>query len=114
MERPRYIAIMTMIAAAINIILNYILIPLWGILGAAIATLIGYLFLAVLHMIIVHVWKQKKFPLKKKYIAIGSLVIVSVSVLFYVLYEQWIIRWIIAFIMGIYLVVSVVKRKRIF
>ena len=38
----------TVSAGSINIILNYVLIPIMGITGAALATLISYVFLIVL------------------------------------------------------------------
>lgn len=43
------IALTTLLALGINIIANYILIPLYGILGSAIATVISYLFLCIFH-----------------------------------------------------------------
>lgn len=38
----------SLITAAMNILLNFLLIPAWGILGAAIATIVSYLFLMLL------------------------------------------------------------------
>ena len=46
-------------AAAVNIVLNYALIPVWGIAGAAAATLTGALASFALHMTV----SQKHYPL---------------------------------------------------
>lgn len=50
-KKTSLIAITTFLALAINIIANYALIPYYGIRGAAIATVIAYLFLCVFHFL---------------------------------------------------------------
>lgn len=47
MKKTGLIAWVAIIAAIINVGLNYILLPIWGITGAAIATLIAYTFLSI-------------------------------------------------------------------
>ena len=47
-RKTKYIPIMTIIAAALNVILNYFLVPPFGMMGAAVATLISYFVWAVL------------------------------------------------------------------
>jgi len=42
-KKTRYLAYITVIAAATNIIANILLIPIWGIVGSAVAATIGYL-----------------------------------------------------------------------
>ena len=42
------------IAALLNIILNFILIPLFSFYGAALATLVSELVLVILYLVIVH------------------------------------------------------------
>lgn len=54
------------IAAIINIGLNFLLIPIWGIIGAAIATLAAYLILGILAIIITR--KYFKFDLSLPFI----------------------------------------------
>jgi O-antigen/teichoic acid export membrane protein len=44
-KRSNILAIWTVIAGVINILLNIILIPMFGFVGSAIATLVSYLFL---------------------------------------------------------------------
>lgn len=52
-QNMKWTAICTSITAILNCILNYLLIPIWGIDGAAIATLISYILLFVMHECIV-------------------------------------------------------------
>ncbi len=42
-KKTRYMAYNTILAATVNIIANFILIPIWGIVGSAIAATIGYI-----------------------------------------------------------------------
>jgi O-antigen/teichoic acid export membrane protein len=47
-----YVAVITVISAAVNIGLNFLLIPIYGIMGAAINTLLAFIFLYFLSLII--------------------------------------------------------------
>lgn len=49
--KTRYLAISTAMGAVVNIILNFILIPICGIIGAAIATLISYMVIWISQLI---------------------------------------------------------------
>ena len=51
-EKSSYVPIITGIGAAINVGVNFLLIPVWGIVGAALATLASYLVMAVMVYII--------------------------------------------------------------
>lgn len=53
------ISVGTILSAIINVVLNFLLIPRFGYIAAAYTTMIGYIFLAVFHHIIV------KFKVKK-------------------------------------------------
>ena len=50
-KQTRYVAYITLLAAAFNIILNFILIPYYAMYGAAIATLLSFLFLFIITFI---------------------------------------------------------------
>ena len=113
-EKPKYVAIGTAGAAICNIALNAIMIPKWGMYGAAIATLISYALLAVLHITIVKMWKLKKYPLSYKPILIGLILVIIGCVAYVFMAEMILIRWVMAILLGIYLVMDVYKRKTIF
>lgn len=113
-EKPIYVAIGTVVAAISNIILNAVMIPSWGMYGAAIATLISYVILAILHTIVVKSWKLEKYPLTYRPVIIGLLLVLLGCGAFVLLAKWIIVRWGIAVIMGFYLIYSVYKRKTIF
>lgn len=46
-DRTKELSVITIISAVCNVVLNYLLIPVWGIQGAAYATLFSYLFLSI-------------------------------------------------------------------
>lgn len=112
--KPRIVAIGTVTAAVVNIVLNYVLIPQYGMYGAAVATLISYIALAVLHTIVVKHWRLEKYPLSYKPLIYGSVAILIACVLYYLLWELIAVRWIIGATAGIYLVMAIKKRKTIF
>jgi len=45
-EKTKYFPLVTGIGAAANVIVNFLLIPVWGIYGAAVATLVSYFVMA--------------------------------------------------------------------
>ena len=64
-KRTIWITAMTLLSAILNLVLNWVLIPLWGMTGAAIATLISYAFYLTLCTLIgriyykVRVWRLR-------------------------------------------------------
>ena len=113
-EKPRIIALGTVTAAIENIILNSVLIPRYGMYGATIATLISYTTLAFVHFVIVKKWKEEKYPLTFKPVLIGLLAVLVSSIIYYVLKDYWLLRWLIGAALGVYLIMSIRKRKSIF
>lgn len=112
--KPKIIAIGTISAAIENIILNAVMIPWMGMYGAAIATLISYITLAVVHIVIVYNWKEEKYPLSFRPIVFGLLMVIVSSIIYYILKDFWLIRWLIGSILGVYLLASIKKRHSIF
>ncbi len=51
-EKSIYVPFITTIGAAVNIGVNYWLIPIWGIMGAAFATLAAYFVMAVIYFFV--------------------------------------------------------------
>lgn len=50
-KRTRDVSMTTFIGAVINTVFNFILIPFWGALGAAIATMAGYFFIWIIRTV---------------------------------------------------------------
>lgn len=67
--------------AALNIILNLALIPLWGVYGAAFATCVSYI--AVFAFRIIHTRKYIRYKVFTKEFVIGSIIMLISSVLMY-------------------------------
>jgi O-antigen/teichoic acid export membrane protein len=59
-KRPKWIAVATIVAAALNITLNLLLVPYFGIMAAAVNTFVAFAVLLVLMMIV----GQREFPLR--------------------------------------------------
>lgn len=113
-KKTNVIALGTIGAAMVNFLLNYIMIPLWGMYGAALATALAYGALFLLHYWIV----THKLPVKFHLNAITflpGLITVSIGiVIFYMLAEAWYIRWGVGVLLGVYELIKIFERKTIF
>jgi O-antigen/teichoic acid export membrane protein len=112
-EKTHLISIGTISAAVINIVLNIIFIPKYGGTGAAITTLISYVFLFVFHEIIAR-FVIKNFEYQFKIYLIGLIPVSIVMILFYFFQSNWFVRWGIGIVLGIYLLKRIIKYRAIF
>lgn len=73
-KKTFFISIATMIALAINILMNYLLIPVLGLEGAAWSTVIAYAFLCIIHYLnaLMNVSTEVKECIKIKYFISGG------------------------------------------
>jgi O-antigen/teichoic acid export membrane protein len=99
-------------AAIINIIGNFILIPRYAEIGAAIATLISYMFWFFFQEFVAR-FIIKSYEYKLSMYLKGLIPVVAVSVLFYFIEELQYLRWMCAICLGIYLLYRVSKNKKI-
>lgn len=76
----RWVAVATCIASLCNLILNYLMIPIWGINGAAIATLISTIVLWMVHEIVAR-RKIKNYPIQMKYYVVGIIAVIPAIIL---------------------------------
>ena len=113
-KKTKIIAIGTVGAGVLNIILNAIMIPLWGMYGAAIATAISYLALFFAHFFIVTHMKEHPYHLKMTVFIPGVMGMLVGTVLFYVLSPWWYVRWGIGLVIGCFEFYRIYKRKSIF
>ena len=112
--KPKIVAFGTAFSAIVNIILNLMLIPHYGMYGAAIATLLSYAALAIMHIIVVKTWRYERYPLSFVPVFIGLAAVIAVCFIYYFLAELVIVRWTIGAILGIILIFKIKKRKTIF
>ena len=113
-KQTKIIAIGTVGAGILNIILNAIMIPLWGMCGAAIATALSYLTLFFVHFYIVCHMKDYPYHLSLKVFITGLIFMFTGFVAFYLLSPWWYVRWGLGIILGCFELYRIYKRKSIF
>lgn len=104
------VAIGTMCAAAINIILNFIFIPVFGPIAAAYTTLVGYGCLLLFHILMV-----KRIGLLKVYdgkaVIIGIAAVTGGTFLCQILYNFTLLRYIIVITYAIIIILVMYVRR---
>lgn len=94
-----FVAIASVVAALLNIILNYIFIPMYGYIASAYTTLSSYFFTMILHYIFMQA-VLKKNEIKIHIYDIKYIVLISIGLAFsamfgMLLYPHPLVRWII-------------------
>lgn len=112
-EQTKLTSIGTVAAAVINIILNQVLITKYSYYGAAWATAIAYGLLFVFHYVASNHFVKEDCEIKVKGLLIGLLGIMVVSTGSVLLKELWIVRWMIAVLLGIVLIKRVIDQRSI-
>jgi len=109
-KSTKIIATNTIIAAGINIILNYIFIPLYGALAAAFTTVIAYAVSFAIHYFAARKLDNELFSFKtyiKPISIMGAAVLIT-----YLTMDNGILRWVIAVGgFSLYLLISYKKRR---
>ena len=106
-KKTPYITINTLIAAIINIVLNFIFIPKYGYVAAAYTTLISYLVSFLLHSFYAKKLEPKLYPLR--FFVKPFLHIIVAIAIFYLFKEYWYVRW---GILAVYTIVILVKERQ--
>lgn len=111
-EETKKVMVASVSVAAINIILNYILIPVFGYIVAAFTTLVCYICLSLFHALMVKQISEKydisKDLFGKKFVFVLSAGLIVLMLLFEYLYTKTIYRYLFLFIL---FVVVFVKRN---
>lgn len=98
-EQNQFVAIVSIISAIVNVVLNYIYINQYGYLAAGYTTMISYLLMAIMHYWFLQRLSNKHkeikmlFDYKFLFLISAGLVIIGLMALF--LYDFTIIRWIL-------------------
>lgn len=112
-EKPYYYSIATGIGAVVNIMLNFLLIPIFGFIAAGYTTLFCYIIFAILHYVFMRRVCKKELdnvkPFDAKFTIILSVVTVLSSILITLLYMQNIVRYI--FIAILFVGVFILRKK---
>ena len=77
-RRTKVLALLAGVAAAINIGLNFVLIPPFGMVGAAVATAVAYAVLAALYFYVAQHYYRTPYELKKVLTALGLASVVGI------------------------------------
>lgn len=114
-QKTVQIAIATVIAAVLNVGLNYIFINLYGYYAAGYVTLLSYIVLAFMHFIFYKIIVKDKFGKDKqlydyKTVLLSSVIVLIAMVIMIFTYKYLIIRYSLILIL---IFISVWKRKQI-
>lgn len=113
-KRTRTIAIGTTFAAVCNIVLNYVFISLWDIQGAVIATAVAHGLQFGFHWIFAKRINPGEYPFKIKQFIPGFFAVCVTCILYWFTRELWLVRWVIATALGVYILLKIYRRKEIF
>lgn len=114
-EKTQYITIATIVGAILNIVLNFIFIPIFGYYAAGYTTLFCYIIYTVFHFCFMKkICRENLNELvvyDTKILLIITLCFMILSFMFLLLYHNITLRYIMIIALIVY---SVIKRKRIF
>lgn len=108
-KKSNQITALTILAAVLNLILNYIFIPKFGYVAAAFTTAISYFVIFILHSIYSKKLNSSVFSIKMFILPIIEIIIFCA--LFYLLTDRPIIRWTVAIIY--FCIVAFIQRDKI-
>ena len=91
-RKTLWISLGTMFAAIVNIILNFLLIPVFKEIGAAVSTLISYALLFIVHDIIVR-RTLIGFQIRRKDLFLSAILVSTITILFYFLIDYLLLRY---------------------
>lgn len=112
-QKTIYISLGTLVAAGINIGLNFLFIPVYGDIGAAVATVVAFVFLFLFHDVIAR-YVVRNLEYHFKFYLCGLVSVVCVAILYYFTLSFWYIRWAIAVCLGVFLLLRIIKQKALF
>lgn len=113
-KRTDIAAIGSAISGICNIILNLFLIRRWGFMGAAFATLIADLILLIIHMILARKLAKEKWIYSMGFFFPAVAAVCAGTAIFYLSGSNWILRWLLAAVTGVYMLLHIWRNKSIF
>lgn len=102
-QKSQYIMISTLIAAGVNVVLNYFLIKLLDVYGAAISTAISSIIMVVIQIYITHkIYADNvgmKLPFNERSVYFVFLLMIFISAISLVLYKMTAFRYIVVMVL---------------
>ena len=112
--RTDFVAIGSVIAGVSNIIMNFLLIKVWGYFGAAVATLLSNIILVICHVWFARRLAKENWIYTAKMFMMPIVGIMVAVLLYYLCYNLWILRWSVGALVGVYMIKSIYDQKSIF
>ena len=111
-KRVKIVAAATIFSSGINILLNFLLIPPLGMLGAALATVLSHTLQFLIHYISTRFFLGREgYPFGVSLWGKYALCFLAVLILVYLLPEVWPVRWGLGAAIGIWELLRIRKRK---
>lgn len=106
-KKTKVIATISVLSALVNFILNLIIIPSYGAIGAASTTFVSYLFSLIMHYLMIRRVNSKLIG--KKIFLYPMIHIIIFSCIYYLLIDIVILRWMIALGVSIFIFPKLIK-----
>lgn len=114
-EKTKLIPIGTLCAAGINIVANYLLIPILGIIGAALGTLIAHVLLFLFHHVMACFFVKKEYEYRNTIFMLPwTIILLIICVFLYFFDLSFVIRWGVAILLGIYMIFNIFRNRSFF
>jgi O-antigen/teichoic acid export membrane protein len=115
-KKTKVIATGTVTSAICNIMLNIIMIPLWGMFGAALATVISYGFQYIFHHLCAKYFVNKgNYPFDLMFFFKGATSFFAFFIFCWITGNSLLIlRWIMAILIGLFEVQRIFRRRALF
>lgn len=110
-KSSKYTAFNTFVAATTNVVLDILFIPRFGMLGAAYTTLFSYVVSFLMHYRYSKKLNGELFPFKIYILPL--MIVMGMTIVSYIFIDMWVVRWIIAIVLGTICLVTFVKREKI-
>lgn len=113
-KRTDIVAVGSVASGVVNIVLNLLFINLAGYIGAAIATVLSNILLAFVHICFARRLVKEKWVYEPKMFIPAVSGLSSACIIFYTFIDCWIVRWLYAIIVGVYMIFKMYKTRSIF
>lgn len=111
-KKNKMVAIVTITASVSNLVMNYVLIQLMGVAGAALATALSHALQLLMHYVYVrYILKTGEYPFGVCIWAKYLLAYLAVVALVYLTPEAWLLRWGVGAALGLWELWRIHKRK---
>ena len=109
--KTKVVAAVTIFSSLLNVALNYVLIRAIGMPGAALATAVSHGIQLLLHHVYCRRLGQGSYPFPVKVWAKYTVCFLVVMALVYLTSNNWLLRWGVGAVLGIFELLQIRKRK---